>query len=179
MLQRRQPHRQAALIKVLQLAKWKKKKIPKQKKNQLVGDIQILLNYGRNTRGTRIYFFLPLAVMVLGICPPASQQDTSQTSQTLKPRSPHVWFWWQFHEGFRVTNFRFSNHDQPTRNAFRPVTRSLPNKMASWPENPMGFPHTCSKQSTPTAHCLIPDCCFCETSLFPEPFPTVHATRWL
>lgn len=120
MLQRRQPHHQAALIKVLQLAKWKKKiKILKQKKpQQLVGDIQILLNYGRNTRGTRIYFFLPLAVMVLAICPPASQKDTSQTSQTLKPCSPHVWFWWQFHEGFRVTNFRFSNHDQRTRNAF-------------------------------------------------------------
>lgn len=57
---------------------------------RLVGDIQVLLNDGRNIRGTTIYFFLPLAVMVSAICPPASQWDASQTPQTLKQCSPCV-----------------------------------------------------------------------------------------
>lgn len=74
-----------------------------------MGDIRILLNCRRNTRGTRIYFFLPLVMMVSAVCPPVSQRDTSQTPQTLMLRSPHVVL---VTVGSGAQISWFSNHDQ-------------------------------------------------------------------
>lgn len=119
-LQRRQPHHQATLFKVLQLAKPKKNlqtNKTKQKKKGLVGDIQTLFSDGKEHQRDQ-NMFLPASCRLFVLL-----QVSGTQARLLKPQhnTPHTWFWWQFRQGLRVTKFRFSNRDQPTHKAFAPL----------------------------------------------------------
>lgn len=80
MLQRRQPHHQAALIKVVQLEEEKKK---------VAGDVLILLNDGKEHQSAQNIFLPNFCHDGLGY--------VFSSGSGMQVRLPsHVWFWGQF-----------------------------------------------------------------------------------